>query len=127
MTIMAERPVQRATGRGGARLAYYQRPRREWLPEADCQYEDPELFYEYVSSIDREKAKAICRSCPVMAECFAEVMAQEAEFGGSPQQNRKYRFGVRAGVTSGERWALEYPAEAAAERERMRNKAERAA
>ncbi len=99
---------------------------REWLSEAGCKSEDPELFYEHGSSVSRAQAKAICRACPVRQLCFDEVMAQEAGFGGSAAQNEKYRYGVRGGYTSTERWEIAYPEEAAARREReARRKAEK--
>jgi WhiB family redox-sensing transcriptional regulator len=129
MTMMLERPAERA--RRGPRAASpvsvtRRRPVRDWLPEAGCREEDPELFYEYGSSTSREQAKAVCWGCPVRELCFDEVMAQEAGFGGSAQQNEKYRYGVRGGYTSTERWELAYPEEAAARREREeRKKAEK--
>jgi hypothetical protein len=123
MTIMAERPAQRASGSSGAFLGVpTRRASTEWLGLIACRTADPELFYDYASSVIRERAKAICRSCPVLDQCYDEVMDQERELGDSAAQNLKYRTGVRAALTSTERWEIEFPEEAAAKREREARK-----
>lgn len=127
MTVMLDRPAvaQRAavpSKRVSRVTVTAARGEFAWLAEAACRLEDPELFYEHTSSIVREKAKAVCRSCPVLDTCLERVMAEESAFGGSPYQNEKYRYGVRGGLTSTERWELAYPEEAAARREREAKK-----
>jgi WhiB family transcriptional regulator, redox-sensing transcriptional regulator len=111
MTVMLERAPERR-----ARVA--QPSAADWRELAACRREDPELFYEYVSSIARSRAKAVCLSCPVLAECYAAVMDEERGYGDSEESNKRYRYGVRAALTSAERWAIEFPG--AAERERVR-------
>lgn len=131
MTVMLERPVhpvaqKRKVKPGGPVSITRRRQVRDWQPEARCRDVDPDLFFDYGSSTSREQAKAICWRCPVRQFCLDEVMEQEAGFGGTPQQNEKYRYGVRGGYTSTERWELAYPEAAAARREREeRKKAEK--
>lgn len=127
MTVMLERPARQAAKRrkakpGGPVSVIRRRQARDWYPEAGCRDADPELFFDYGSSTSREQAKAICWACPVRQLCLGEVMEQEAGFGGTAAQNEKYRYGVRGGYTSTERWELAYPEEAAARRERERRK-----
>jgi WhiB family redox-sensing transcriptional regulator len=43
-------------------------------------------------------ARQVCRSCPVRVECLADALAEEAEAA--------WRYGVRGGLTAGERAAL---------------------
>lgn len=82
----------------------------DWMDEAACRFEDPELFFDCLSPVLRDKAKAVCRACPVRDICLRSAMREEAAVGKqSPAQNRKVRFGIRGGLTSGERWAMAYP------------------
>lgn len=113
--VLEETP-ERATGLGG-RPGRYARPRtragrasRAWITLAACQREDPELFYNCQSPLERARAKAVCTDCLVTEECLAAVMEEEAaREGESPEVNKKNRFGIRAGLTASERWALAYP------------------
>ena len=121
MTMAMERvPGGKGGARYGARVSAvmapveHEDPQMLWLLLADCADEDPELFYDCGSPVMREKAKAVCAGCLVRADCLDAVMAEEAALGGSAAQNRRRRYGVRAGLTSGERWALAYPGEARA-------------
>lgn len=58
-----------------------------WHPQAVCKEEDDTLFYhpEGERGMARrrraEAAKAICRSCPVMATCAADALARREPFG----------------------------------------------
>lgn len=45
-------------------------------------------------------ARRLCAACPVQSECLADVLAVER---GLPL---KYRGGFRAGMTTGQRYAL---------------------
>ena len=118
MTMIMERPA------GEAPLAR-RRPHRprseaaggrmltgEWMGSAACQYEDPELFFDGLSPVSRQQAKAVCRRCPVREACLLSAMAEErAPTTQTPDQNRRGRYGIRGGLTSGERWLLAYPGE----------------
>lgn len=122
MTMAMERAPG---GKGGARIGArvsavtvpveQDDPKMLWLLLADCAGKDPELFYNCGSPVTREEARAVCAGCLVRDDCLKSVMAEESALGGSPAQNKRRRYGVRAGLTSGQRWAMAYPAEAAAE------------
>lgn len=79
-------------------------PRRaDWRDDAECartEYADRrDLWFAHVSdTADVELAKGICRSlCPVRAACLAAAMREE---GGAALDRR---FGIRGGLTHGER------------------------
>lgn len=46
-----------------------------------------------------ETARAVCRGCPVKDECLADSMARE-------HNAVAYRWGIRGGLTAGERASL---------------------
>ena len=50
------------------------------LYSVPCRSDDPELFYA-VSPTDVELAKALCRDCPVRAECLAGALARQEPWG----------------------------------------------
>ncbi|MBC9729900.1 WhiB family transcriptional regulator [Streptomyces sp. TRM68367] len=66
----------------------------DWSADAACKGWDTELFYAPVTDPDTRQAKAICRGCPVLAECLADAMA------------RAEPYGVWGGVDEDERGAL---------------------
>lgn len=71
---------------------------RHWLERALCVDVEPELFYATTRNAINE-AKAICRECPVRAECLDdayEVNDGWAVRGGmSPRQRAKTRAAWR--------------------------------
>lgn len=75
-----------------------QRP--EWHRDAACRDEDPDLFFPRGIQGDvhrrRERAKAVCRTCPVWEECLRDAMD-----GGRPM------FGMRGGLTVNERYRIQ--------------------
>jgi WhiB family redox-sensing transcriptional regulator len=61
--------------------------------------EDPELFYDAESAVGEPnehtfRAKAMCRSCPIVNECLYEAMANDERFGiwGSMTTSERARF-----------------------------------
>ncbi len=48
---------------------------------------DPDLFFDCVP----ERAKKICKECPVRLDCLAEAMKQDTDgvFGGTTRDERK--------------------------------------
>ncbi|MFF7966707.1 WhiB family transcriptional regulator [Streptomyces sp. NPDC007903] len=73
--------------------------RLDWMSQAACRAEDPELF----SDPEREQAaRVICAvRCPVRAHCLAAVLAVEA---GTAEVMRS---DMVAGLTAHERWRLD--------------------
>lgn len=52
----------------------------DWYVQALCAQTDPEAFFPEKGGSTRE-AKAVCRRCPVQAECIDEALANEERFG----------------------------------------------
>jgi len=73
----------------------------DWRHRAACRDEDPELFFPIGTSgpaLEQvEQAKAVCRRCPVAAECLTWAL-------GRPEE-----YGIWGGLTEGERRALRVP------------------
>lgn len=53
-------------------------PRLLWMKHAACQGEDPDLFFE---AAGEAQAKAICRNCPVEADCYQFALAECIDYG----------------------------------------------
>lgn len=64
----------------------------EWSSKAACRAAEPDQLF--VSGADQHKAKAICSTCPVRAQCLAEALDNRIEWG------------VWGGMTERERRAL---------------------
>ncbi|AIJ25199.1 MULTISPECIES: WhiB family transcriptional regulator [Amycolatopsis] len=68
----------------------------DWRTRAACRDEDPELFFP-VSEMGPgarqvARAKAVCASCPVRAECLAYALDSGLDngiFGGTTEQERR--------------------------------------
>src|SRR5947209_3901807 len=64
----------------------------EWITKASCSGQDPDALF--VSGKAQHDAKAVCKTCPVLAQCLAEALDSRTEFG------------VWGGMTERERRAL---------------------
>lgn len=70
----------------------------DWHADAACAQIGPELFVPDEPTHDQtQAAKQICATCPVRAECLADVLAWEQP---------AYRHGVVGGLTANERCRL---------------------
>jgi WhiB family redox-sensing transcriptional regulator len=70
---------------------------KHWDDDAACKGYDREMFYrdEHLGgAADTKAAKAICRECPVLAECFTYAY------------ERRLDWGVWGGTTGKERWDI---------------------
>lgn len=79
----------------------------DWRTRAACLDEDPELFFplgeEHTSGMaptapvqaQQDEAKAVCRRCPVVAECLAWAIESGQDFGvwgaTSPEERREFK------------------------------------
>jgi WhiB family transcriptional regulator, redox-sensing transcriptional regulator len=54
-------------------------PRIAWVSKARCLSTDPDELF--VSGAAQKKAAVICRHCPVVAECLADALDNQMEFG----------------------------------------------
>jgi transcription factor WhiB len=67
----------------------------DWRASAACREEDPELFHPIGTSTaalqDTEQARAICRRCPVVADCLDYALnapVHDGIFGGLTEKER---------------------------------------
>ena len=65
---------------------------QEWASQARCSSQDPDALF--VRGKAQHDAKAVCKACPVLAQCLAEALDNRTEFG------------VWGGMTERERRAL---------------------
>ena len=84
---------------------------REGYEQAECQFEDPELFFPVKLPGDSLKdhriavtvARSVCRRCPIQAKCLTENMFEPyGIYGGLTARGRKayrIRHRIRRPVT----------------------------
>ena len=65
---------------------------QEWTAAAACRASDPEELF--VTGAAQNRAKIVCRACPVRTECLSDALDNQVEFG------------VWGGMTERERRAL---------------------
>ncbi|GAA2039306.1 hypothetical protein GCM10009740_35030 [Terrabacter terrae] len=73
----------------------------EWAKEANCAGQDPEALF--VRGKAQHDAKAICKTCPVLAQCLAEALDSKTEFGvwgGMTERERRALLRKRPDITS---------------------------
>ena len=68
-----------ATSDHGARSSPAIQDRIEWVSKAQCRSIDPDKLF--VHGAAQRKAVVICRHCPVIAECLADALDNQMEFG----------------------------------------------
>ena len=64
----------------------------DWAPSAACRQTQPDALF--VRGAEQNKAKTLCKGCPVRTECLAEALDNQIEWG------------VWGGMTERERRAL---------------------
>ena len=73
----------------------------DWTAQAACGSKDPDDLF--VSGAAQNRAKAVCRSCPVRTECLADSLDNRVEFGvwgGMTERERRALLRRRPDVTS---------------------------
>src|SRR6476660_4842378 len=73
----------------------------EWAREANCAGQDHEALF--VRGKAQHAAKAVCQTCPVLAQCLAEALDNRTEFGvwgGMTERERRARLRKRPDITS---------------------------
>ena len=73
----------------------------EWAREANCAGQDPEALF--VRGKAQHAAKAVCQTCPVLAQCLAEALDNRTEFGvwgGMTERERRALLRKRPDITS---------------------------
>jgi WhiB family redox-sensing transcriptional regulator len=73
----------------------------EWAREASCAGQDPEALF--VRGKAQNDAKAVCKTCPVLAQCLAEALDSRTEFGvwgGMTERERRALLRKRPDIAS---------------------------
>jgi WhiB family redox-sensing transcriptional regulator len=73
----------------------------DWTSSAACNTADPDELF--VTGAAQNRAKVVCRSCPVRAECLADALDNRVEFGvwgGMTERERRAVLKRRPEVTS---------------------------
>jgi WhiB family redox-sensing transcriptional regulator len=76
---------------------------QDWATVALCRQSSPDELF--VRGAEQHKAKQVCSACPVRAECLAEALDNEIEWGvwgGLTERERRAVLRKRPQVTS---WA----------------------
>ena len=74
---------------------------QEWASQARCSSQDPDALF--VRGKAQHDAKAVCKTCPVLAQCLAEALDNRTEFGvwgGMTERERRALLRRRPNVTS---------------------------
>ena len=72
-----------------------------WASSALCQKSAPDELF--VRGAEQHRAKAVCAACPVRAECLAEALDNQIEWGvwgGLTERERRALLRKRPNVTS---------------------------
>ena len=88
------------THRGGVRTARYTWV-REWAQRGACRKAEPDALF--VAGAAQQAAKRVCRECPVIAECLADSLDNQTEFGiwgGMTERERRALLKRRPDVAS---------------------------
>jgi WhiB family transcriptional regulator, redox-sensing transcriptional regulator len=73
----------------------------DWTARAACRNADPDALF--VQGAAQNRAKLICRGCPVRTECLADALDNRIEFGvwgGMTERERRALLRRRPDVTS---------------------------
>ncbi len=73
----------------------------DWASRALCVSQDPDALF--VRGKAQHDAKAVCKSCPVLAQCLAEALDNRTEFGvwgGMTERERRALLRKRPDITS---------------------------
>ena len=65
---------------------------QSWRDQARCTTEDSRLFFTEHQGERPDKAKAICRRCPVTTECLEHALSQReyhGVWGGTSENERR--------------------------------------
>jgi WhiB family redox-sensing transcriptional regulator len=75
----------------------------DWAAQAACRTQRPDALF--VRGAEQNRAKQVCSTCPVRAECLAEALDDRIEWGvwgGMTERERRALLRRRPNVTS---WA----------------------
>lgn len=73
----------------------------DWAPQGPCRKAEPDALF--VRGAAQQAAKKVCMGCPVIAECLADSLDNQTEFGvwgGMTERERRALLKRRPEVTS---------------------------
>jgi WhiB family redox-sensing transcriptional regulator len=76
----------------------------DWGVRAACRTADPDALF--VQGAEQNRAKLLCRACPVRTECLADALDNRVEFGvwgGMTERERRALLRRRPDVKSWQR------------------------
>ena len=76
----------------------------QWAAKGSCATSDPDALF--VKGAAQNRAKAVCRSCPVRMECLSFALDNKIQFGvwgGMTERERRALLRRRPGVQSWQR------------------------
>ena len=71
----------------------------DWTSSAACRGRPTAIWFPTGHGFAEDVALAMCRGCPVRADCLADALEHET--------SADYRFGIRGGLSPAERERLE--------------------
>jgi WhiB family redox-sensing transcriptional regulator len=74
---------------------------KDWAPQGACRKAAPDALF--VSGAAQQVAKKVCMGCPVIAECLADSLDNQTEFGvwgGMTERERRALLKRRPDVAS---------------------------
>jgi WhiB family transcriptional regulator, redox-sensing transcriptional regulator len=74
----------------------------DWTAAAACQHQHPDAFFVQGAAA-QQRAKRLCRHCPVRAECLAEALDHQIKWGvwgGLTERERRGLLRHRPSVSS---------------------------
>ena len=74
---------------------------KDWAPQGACRKAEPDALF--VRGAAQQAAKKVCLGCPVIAECLADSLDNQTEFGvwgGMTERERRALLKRRPGVVS---------------------------
>lgn len=74
---------------------------RDWATQGQCSTQDPDALF--VEGKEQRVAKAVCKGCPVIAECLADALDNRTPFGvwgGMTERERRALLRARPDIAS---------------------------
>jgi WhiB family transcriptional regulator, redox-sensing transcriptional regulator len=74
---------------------------KDWAPQGACRKAEPDALF--VRGAAQQVAKKVCLGCPVIAQCLADSLDNQTEFGvwgGMTERERRALLKRRPGVVS---------------------------
>lgn len=68
----------------------------EWIQDANCTTEDPEIFFAAQGDfLTTREAKKVCGACPVIGSCLMHALNDPSLYGVWGGTTRQERYAIR--------------------------------